>query len=106
MQPASRRQHAGDGLHPWMIGELRQGRRKNQDRRCKDRRDYVRRVDLEQQMRGHAAIHFAANHPFGVLHWNAPLPPLDKDNGADDDDAQREDHQRHQRSQLAFPHEL
>jgi len=76
--------------------ELGQGRREHDDRRREDGRDDARRVDLEGQVRGLPAVHFAPHDALGILHGNPALPRLHEDDGADDghhEDGQEDDRQ-------------
>ena len=75
------------------LPEHRNGLGQRQDGRRENDRHNAGRVDLDRQVGGLAAVHLAADHALGVLHWNAALrvghEHDEHDNGQADDDHQQ-----------------
>ena len=74
----SRSQHRGHGLHPRVIHELRNGRRKHDYRGREYRRNDPRRIDFQRQVRALPSVHFSPDNSFRVLDRYAPLGLFEK----------------------------
>src|ERR1700722_9167706 len=97
------RELTGGGLQPegTVRGEASDGRRDQQNRTGKDRRNDAGGVDFHRHVRRVAAEHRVADLAFRILHRNAALRPLHEYDDAYGDDGDHHEQQKEKRRQRA-----